>query len=76
MTFGWAVRTIDGHSLSEVAETLEWAQGVTETPQAIIAKTIKGKGVKLLEEAQHKWHGKPIPPEEEARALADIGVNA
>jgi transketolase len=76
MTFGWAVRTIDGHSLSEVAETLEWARTVTETPQAIIAKTVKGKGVKLLEEAQHKWHGKPIPPVEEARALVDIGVTA
>jgi transketolase len=74
VSFGWEVRTIDGHSLSEVAEAFEWARSVEGAPQVIIAKTIKGKGVKLLEEAQHKWHGKPIPPEEEARALADIGA--
>ncbi len=72
--FGWEVRVVDGHSLDEVAGAFEWARGVAGKPQAIIANTIKGKGVKLLEEAQHKWHGKPIPPEEEARALEDVGA--
>ncbi len=72
--FGWATRAVDGHSLDEVAEAYAWARGVTGRPQAIIARTIKGKGVSLLEAAQGSYHGKPIPPEEEAKALQEIGV--
>jgi transketolase len=71
-TFGFDVITIDGHSLDEVAKAFEWVLTVTGRPQAIVANTVKGKGVSLLEEAPHKWHGKPIPPEEEAKALAEI----
>lgn len=72
--FGWEVREIDGHSLDEVAEAFSWARGVTGKPQAIIARTIKGKGVSLLEAKQGGWHGKPVPPEEEAKALQEIGA--
>lgn len=72
--FGWEVRTIDGHSLDEVASAFEWARGVSGKPQAIIANTIKGKGVALLESGQDKWHGKPIPADEEAKALQEIGA--
>jgi transketolase len=74
--FGWAVREIDGHDLDEVAAAFEWARAVTGAPQVIIARTIKGKGVALLEEAPGKWHGKPIPKDEEARALEEIGAGA
>jgi transketolase len=72
--FGFDVITIDGHSLDEVTKAFEWVRTVGGRPQAIIANTVKGKGVSLLEEAPHKWHGKPIPPEEEAKALAEIGA--
>jgi transketolase len=72
-TFGFDVITIDGHSLDEVAKAFEWARTVKGRPQAIVANTVKGKGVSLLEAAPHKWHGKPIPPDEEAKALAEIG---
>ncbi|MBW3595413.1 MAG: transketolase [Actinobacteria bacterium] len=72
--FGWDVRTIDGHSLDAVAEAFEWARSVTGTPQAIVANTVKGKGVALLEGGQDKWHGKPIPGDEEAKALQEIGA--
>jgi transketolase len=72
--FGFDVITIDGHSLDEVTKAFEWVRTITGRPQAIIAKTVKGKGVSLLEEAPHKWHGKPIPPEEEAKALEEIGA--
>lgn len=73
--FGWEVTVIDGHSLDEVAAALSWANGVAQRPQAIIANTVKGKGVALLEAKQGGWHGKPIPPEEEARALEEIGAS-
>jgi transketolase len=74
--FGWEVRSIDGHSLDEVAAAFEWAAGVRGKPQAILAHTVKGKGVSLLEAAPGKWHGKPIPPDEEAKALEEIGAPA
>ena len=75
--FGWLVREIDGHSLQEVTEALTWAsRDVHDAPQAIIANTIKGKGVALLEAKQGGWHGKPIPPEEEAKALEEIGASS
>jgi transketolase len=74
-SFGWAARTIDGHSLDEVGAAFEWARSTSGQPQAIVAKTIKGKGVSLLEAGQDKWHGKPIPPEEEAKALQEIGAD-
>jgi transketolase len=74
--FGWEVRSIDGHSLAEVADAFTWAAGVRGKPQAILAHTIKGKGVSLLESAPGKWHGKPIPPDEEAKALEEIGAPA
>ncbi|MEA2459904.1 MAG: transketolase [Actinomycetota bacterium] len=73
--FKWEVTEIDGHSLDEVAEAFDWARNVSGAPQAIIAKTIKGKGVALLEAKQGGWHGKPIPPEEEAKALEEIGAS-
>jgi transketolase len=72
--FGWAAREIDGHSLAEVADAFEWAGGVSGKPQAIVARTVKGKGVSLLEAKQGDFHGKPIPPEEEAKALEEIGA--
>ncbi len=74
--FGFATRVIDGHSLDEVDEAFSWARSVGGQPQAIIARTIKGKGVALLEAKQGGWHGKPIPPDEETRALEEIGAGA
>lgn len=73
-TFGWETVEIDGHSLDDVARAFEWARAIRGAPQAIIANTVKGKGVSLLEAAPGKWHGKPIPSTEEATALAEIGT--
>lgn len=72
--FGLEVRTIDGHSLDEIRDAFDWARATTGTAQAIVANTIKGKGVALLEAGQDKWHGKPIPADEEAKALEEIGA--
>jgi transketolase len=72
--FSWATRTIDGHSLDDVAAAFEWAREVDGKPQAIVARTVKGKGVSLLEEAPGKWHGKPVPADDEAKALEEIAA--
>ena len=73
-SFGWEVTVIDGHSLDEVAKAFEWARAVQGAPQAIVANTIKGKGVRFLEERSGSYHGKALPPEEEATALEEIGA--
>ncbi|MGH2693287.1 MAG: transketolase [Actinomycetota bacterium] len=72
--FGWQVRAIDGHDLDEVADALAWARNVRGRPQAIVANTVKGKGVALLEATPGKWHGKALPEEDELEALQEIGV--
>ena len=72
--FGWEAREIDGHSLDEVADALAWARDVRDKPQAIIARTVKGKGVSLLEAHPDKWHGKAISAEDEEQALQEIGA--
>jgi transketolase len=70
--FNFAAREIDGHSFDEILDAFDWARGIEGSPQAIVARTVKGKGVSLLEEAPHKWHGKAIPQDEEAKALQEI----
>jgi transketolase len=72
--FKWEATTIDGHSLDEVAQAFEWARSVTGAPQAIVANTVKGKGVSLLEAEPGKWHGKPIPKDEERKALEEVSA--
>jgi transketolase len=72
--FNWEVRTIDGHSLTEVAEAFDWARSVKGSPQAIIANTVKGKGVSVLEAEPGKWHGKPLSDEQRDKALEEVGV--
>ena len=72
--FGWQVSEIDGHSLDDVAAAFDWARSITGAPQAIVARTVKGKGVSVLEETPEKWHGKALSPDQEAAALAEIGA--
>lgn len=74
--FGWAVKEIDGHSLAEVAEAFDWARSIEDRPQAIVARTVKGKGVAKLEAEPGSWHGKPLSPEDAEVALAEIGAGS
>lgn len=69
--FGWEARTIDGHDLEQVMAALEWARGKSGAPQAIIARTEKGRGIKplLVELKDENFHGKALPPEVARRAL-------
>jgi len=44
-SFGWEAREIDGNKMGEVIAALDWATAVTGKPQAIIARTVKAKGM-------------------------------
>lgn len=72
--FGWHAQEIDGHDLDAVFDALEAAHAVADRPQIIIARTVKGKGVRLIEEeGGNKHHGVPLTEEEAQVALAELG---
>ena len=54
--FGWNVIEIDGHSFDEIESALNDARACKGKPTAIIATTIKGKGISFMEN-QVNWHG-------------------
>ncbi len=69
--FGWDAIVIDGHDVAAIDDALARARDASR-PTAIVARTIKGKGVSFLED-KPGWHGKALSPEEAKRALAEIG---
>jgi transketolase len=68
--FGWAVRTVNGHDLAALTEALREPLEVGK-PKAIIARTIKGRGVSFMEDVG-KWHHGVPSDDEYARALAEL----
>ena len=67
-SLGWASVTIDGHDFKEINAAL---QRKIYGPLAIIAKTIKGKGISFME-GQPLWHNQMPNPEMEAQARAEL----
>ena len=55
--FGWHVIVVDGHNFDELRAAFKEARETKGTPTAIIANTIKGKGVSFMED-EAGWHGK------------------
>ena len=57
--FGWHALVIDGHDLAAIVEALAEARRTKGRPTMILARTLKGKGISLME-GKNGWHGKPI----------------
>jgi transketolase len=70
-SFGWAVREIDGHDMSDICEAFDWASTLTDAPGVIIARTVKGKGVSFMEN-QAGFHNAALTPEQYELALAEL----
>jgi len=70
--FGWEVREIDGHDMSEIVDALDAVPLRADRPTALIAHTIKGKGVSFAENT-YLWHSNNVNDEIYARALAELG---
>lgn len=70
--FRWHVIEIDGHDLSKIFQAFEEVKRIKGRPSVIVAHTVKGKGVSLLEQ-DYTWHGKALPPDLAERALEEIG---
>ena len=71
--FGWNVLECDGHDLLDVQAALLSATAHTGSPTAIIAHTIKGKGVSFMED-QVGWHGVAPNHEQAEAALAELAA--
>lgn len=55
-SFGWSTRSIDGHNLDQILDTMsDLPRSDSGSPQLILARTIKGKGVQRMELSTH-WH--------------------
>lgn len=69
--FGWNVITIDGHDFEQIESALNAARECKGKPTAIIAKTVKGKGVSFMEN-QVSWHGSAPNAEQTEIALGEL----
>ena len=69
--FGWAVNEIDGHDMSQIVGTLEKVPFTSGKPSAIIANTVKGKGVSFMENVP-MWHYRAPNKEEVELALQEL----
>jgi transketolase len=70
--FGWHAIQINGHEPDEIDRAYAEALEHEGTPTLIIAQTKKGRGVSFLEDMDG-MHGKPVKPDDEARALEELG---
>ena len=70
-SFGFEVIKIDGHNISQIIEAFESAKKIKGKPTAIIANTIKGKGISFMEN-QAGWHGKAPNEEQYKQALQEL----
>ncbi len=57
--FGWNALIVDGHDLVDILAALDAAKQTKGRPTMILAKTLKGKGVSLME-GKGGWHGKAL----------------
>jgi len=69
--FGFHVIVVDGHDFDALEAAFAEAESVKGKPTAIIAKTVKGKGVSFMEN-EVNWHGSAPNDEQYAAAVAEI----
>lgn len=69
--FNWNVIMVDGHNIEEIMAALKQVKSSLK-PTAILAKTIKGKGISLIE-GQDNWHGKALNQEQFSQYITELG---
>jgi transketolase len=63
--FGWNAIEIDGHDIEEIDRAYKEAEETSDRPTVVVARTLKGKGVKAVED-KGGWHGKALDNPDEA----------
>ncbi len=67
-SFGWDVEVVDGHDFNSLIPALS---KISDRPRAVIAKTVKGKGVSFME-GLGVWHGKVPSDEQYVQAMKEL----
>jgi transketolase len=70
--FGWNAIEVDGHDVGQFLDALEVARATTHQPTAIIAHTVKGRGVSFMEGAT-EWHSNILTEAQLRQALEELG---
>ena len=70
-SFGFKVINVDGNNIEQLIDAFNEAKLTKGMPTAIVAKTIKGKGVSFMEN-KAEWHGKAPSQEEYEQAMKDL----
>lgn len=70
--FGWHVEEIDGHDFHQILKAIDEAKTTFGKPTAIIARTVKGKGVSFMEN-NIEFHGMAPTKEQREMALRELG---
>ena len=71
--FGWSTYEVNGHDMTELADAMSYFPDNSCKPIAIIAHTIKGKGVSFMED-DNNWHYR-IPTEDEVgKAILELTI--
>ena len=71
--FGWNTTEIDGHHIPSLCESLKSFPAANQKPTAIIAHTIKGKGISFMED-DNNWHYRIPSSEEVSLAKKELGI--
>lgn len=70
--FGWYVQSIDGHDIEAIHNAITNAKKNADKPSMIILNTVKGKGVKFIEDMGSKNHNMPLTEEDRAKAFEEL----
>jgi transketolase len=73
-SFGWAVKTCDGHSIEDLVNTVDEIPFAKGKPSLVLARTVKGKGVSFMENSAD-WHYRAPAESELQQVLAEIEAN-
>ena len=74
-SFRWAVREIDGHDVDAIEQSLREVPFEPGKPSCLIAHTVKGKGVRFMED-ELLWHYRTPQGEEYDRAIAELEASS
>ena len=68
---GWNAVELDGHDIPALLSALDQARRTEDRPTVLLARTLKGKGVSLME-GKEGWHGKALTPEQAETAIKEL----
>ncbi len=70
-SFGFVVFKVDGNDIQNLVDAFDYAEIIKRKPVAIVANTIKGKGISFMED-KAEWHGKAPSQEEYEKAISEL----